>query len=62
MQMYRVFPTLDMFIDVMAGSEDEALAKVDEMAKSVIDECAQKLFELGFTDDRSGIFDNLEDE
>lgn len=47
-QKYRVFPTLDMYFDIQANTEDEAIAKVDELAKAIIDECASKLSALGF--------------
>lgn len=56
-QKYRAFPTLigGVYIDIQANSEEEAIAKVDELAKAIIDERAAKLAALGFLE---GAYDN----
>ena len=46
MRIYRVFPTLDMSVDVKAKDEDEAIRKVDEATEKIIGECCDKLREL----------------
>ena len=48
--MHRVFPTLDMFIDVKAKNDEDAISIInnDEKVWSIIDECCSQLSELGY--------------
>jgi len=46
MRIFRVFPTLDMSVDVKAKDEEEAIRKVDEATEKIIGECCDKLREL----------------
>ena len=46
MRIYRVFPTLDMSVDVKAKDEDEAIRKVDEATEEIITDCCSKLMDL----------------
>ena len=49
-KMYRVFPTLDMFIDVKADNEEDAISKVlnDKEVSSIIDDCCSQLSQIGY--------------
>jgi hypothetical protein len=49
-KMHRVFPTLDMFIDVDAKNDDDAISVVnnDEEVWKIIDECCSQLSQLGY--------------
>jgi len=73
MKKFRVFPTLDMFIDVKAKNDEEAILIVnsDEEVWSIIDDCCARLSQLGydagncdstFVTDRFKIDDILEDK
>ena len=50
MKSHRVFPTLDMFIDVKAKNDEEAISIVnnDEEVWKIIDDCCSQLSELGY--------------
>ena len=49
-KMHRVFPTLDMFIDVDAKNDDDAISIVDtnNEVRKIIDECCSQLSQLGY--------------
>ena len=49
-KMHRVFPTLDMFIDVKAKNDQDAISIVnqDEEVWKIIDDCCSQLSELGY--------------
>ena len=49
-KMHRVFPTLDMFIDVKAKNDEDAISIVnnDEEVWSIIDDCCARLSQLGY--------------
>ena len=50
MKSHRVFPTLDMFIDVKAKNDEDAISIVnnDEEVWSIIDDCCARLSQLGY--------------
>ena len=49
-KMHRVFPTLDMFIDIKAKNDEDAISIVnnDEEVWSIIDDCCARLSQLGY--------------
>lgn len=49
-KMHRVFPTLDMFIDVKAKNQEDAISKVlnDKEVSRIIDDCCSQLSEIGY--------------
>ena len=46
MNVYRVFPTLDMSVDVKAKNEQEAIDKVEKATREIIGDCCDKLRKL----------------
>ena len=46
MNVYRIFPTLDMCVDVKAKDEDEAIRKVSKATDKIIADCCDKLRKL----------------
>ena len=46
MNVYRIFPTLDMSVDVKAKDEDEAIRKVQKATEEIITDCCSKLMDL----------------
>lgn len=45
---YRCMPTLDMYIDVHANSEDEALELMRKMSEEIVLKACTDLFNKGF--------------
>ncbi len=43
MNVYRIFPTLDMSVDVKAKDEDEAIRKVEKATEEIITDCCSRL-------------------
>ena len=50
MKSHRVFPTLDMFIDVKAKDKEDAISKVlnDKEVLNIINDCCNQLSEIGY--------------
>ena len=44
----RVFLAVDMFIDVPAENEEDAIQKVEDLAADVMVDCRSRLADLGF--------------
>lgn len=45
---FRCMPTLDMFIDIDANSQDEALEILEKISEEIISKCSSELFDKGF--------------
>tara|TARA_R100000541_G_scaffold45875_1_gene52903 strand:- start:68 stop:319 length:252 start_codon:yes stop_codon:yes gene_type:complete len=67
MKSHRVFPTLDMFIDIKAKNDEDAILIVnsDEEVWSIIDDCCARLSQLGYNAgncDSTFVTDRFNDE